>query len=144
MSRTTRFCSTAMFLVSAAGAAMAQMAGGGMGGSGASSGTMSGAMSAQMMGGQMMKADMMSGLAGTMMQMDQMMQKVAGRMGQPMDMKAMMACSGTLNDLSGMMKELSVQMRVGKMDPALVKRMNARMAAMSRSLDASIPADRSK
>jgi hypothetical protein len=133
-----------MFLASAAGVALAQMAGGGMGGSGTSSGMMSAAMGAQMMGGQMMKADMMSGLAGTMMQMDQMMQKMAGRLRQPMDRKAMRAISGALADLSGMMKELSSQMGSGKMDPDLVERMNVRMAALGRSLDATLPADRTK
>ena len=139
MSRYTRFLATTGFMTCAAGAALAQMAGGGMGGTGTSSSMMSGAMGAQMMGGQMMKADMMSGMVGTMIQMNQIMEKMAGRMSVAMDMRTMTNMSDAMDDMSGMMKEMATQMRSGRMDPALMTRMNARMAAMNKALDASEP-----
>jgi len=136
MSRPVRFLTTAMFIACSAGAAMAQMSGGGMGGSGSTSSMMSGAMSAQMMGGQMMKSDMMSGMAGTMLQMQQVMEKMAGSMGQAMDTKKMSSLSDSMDDLAGMMTDMAARMRSGKMDDAMLARMNARMAAMNKVLDA--------
>ncbi len=135
MSLNIRFLSTATLIACSAGAAMAQMAGGDMGGSSPTTGMMSGSMSAQMMGGQMMKSDMMSGMAGTMLQMQQIMEKMSGSMSQAMDMKKMSSLSDSMDDLAGMMKDMAARMRSGRMDAAALARMNARMAAMNKALD---------
>ncbi len=138
MSRATRFLTTAVFIAFSAGAAMAQMPGGGMGGSGSSTTMMPASMGRQMMGGEMMKSSMTGGMTGTMLQMQQIMEKMAGSMGQAIKRKQMSSLSDSMDDLAGMMKEMAARMRNGKMDEAMLARMNARMAAVSKVLDAPV------
>lgn len=135
MSLTFRSLTTTALLACSCGAAMAQMSGGGMGGSGSSAGMMSGSTSGQMMSGQMMQSSMMGGMAGTMLQMQQIMEKMAGNMGQAMDMKKMSNLSDSMDDLAGMMKDMAARMRSGRMDEATLERMNARMVATNKTLE---------
>jgi hypothetical protein len=136
MSRTTRLLTTAAFIAGTAGAAMAQMAGGGMTGQGAKPGTMTSQMGSRMMGGQMMQAEMMHGMVGTMTQMNQIMERMAGSMGQGMDMRTLAGMSRMMEDMAGMMKEMAARMRDGKMSEAMLKRMNERMASMTKAMAA--------
>ena len=135
MSRTTRFLSTSAFLAFTAGAAMAQMAGGGMNGSSPTGSMMSGRMGAQMMGSQMMTTEMMHGMAGTMTQMHQIMETMAGAMGPAVDMKTLSGMSTVMDDMAGMMKDMAARMRAGQMDEAMLKRMNARLTDMARTAE---------
>lgn len=134
MSSTTRFLTTAAFIACTAGAAMAQMAGGGMTGSGTKPGMMTSQMGSQMMGSQMMTTEMMHGMAGTMTQMHQIMETMAGAMGPAMDLKTMTGMSTVMDDMAGMMKDMASRLRNGQMDEAMLKHMNARMATMTRTM----------
>ncbi|WP_243317110.1 hypothetical protein [Geothrix paludis] len=144
MSRTTRFLSTSAFLAFTTGAAMAQMAGGGMNGGTSSGSMMTGQMGAQMMGSQMMTAEMMHGMAGTMTQMHQIMETMAGAMGPAMDMKTMSGMSTVMDDMAAMMKDMAARMRAGQMDEAMLKRMNTRMADMAKTAEGFRPKGASK
>ena len=135
MSRTTRFLSTSAFLAFAAGTAMAQMAGGGMNGGSPSRSMMSGQMGAQMMGSQMMTTEMMHGMAGTMTQMHQIMETMAGAMGPAMDMKTMSGMSAVMDDMAATMKDMAARMRTGQMDESMLKRMNAHLADMAKTAE---------
>lgn len=135
MSRTTRFLTTSALLAFAAGTAMAQMAGGGMSGGTTSGRMMSGQMGAQMMGSQMMTTEMMHGMAGTMTQMHQIMETMAGAMGPAVDMKSMSGMSVVMDDMAAMMKDMAARMRTGQMDEAMLKRMNARLAGLAKTAE---------
>jgi hypothetical protein len=135
MNRTQCIASTIALTLLSTGFAMAQMPGGGMPG-GTNPTMMGGQMGSQMMSGQMMKAEMMRGMVGTMNQMHQMMEKMAGAMGQSqgMDMKAVADMSKMMDDMAVMMKNMAARMRDGHMDAAVLKNMNDRLAGMSKSL----------
>lgn len=144
MSRTTRILSTSAFLAFAAGSAMAQMAGGGMNGGSPSGSMMSGQMGAQMMGSQMMTTEMMHGMAGTMTQMHQIMETMAGAMGPAMDTKTLSGMSSVMDDMATMMKDMAARMRAGQMDAAMLKRMNARLADLAKTAEGFQPKGASK
>ena len=120
----------------AAGFVLAQAPGGNMMG-GTNNNMMGGTQGSQAMAGQMMNPEMMRGLSGTMTQMHQMMQQMAGTMkdhGHGMGPKSMADMSKMMDDMGGMMQNMAAGMRDGKMDHAMFKTMNEQMDAMGKSM----------
>jgi len=98
---------------------------------------MEGKKGSQMMTMPMMNPEMMRGMCGTMNQMHQMMQQMAGTLehhGHSMDMKSMDEMAKMMADMGGMMHNMATHMRDGKMDAAMLKTMKEQMDTMGKSL----------
>lgn len=125
-------------LVSAltAGVVLAQAPGGNMMG-GTNNNMMGGTQGSQAMAGQMMNPEMMRGLSGTMTQMHQMMQQMAGTVehhGRGMGPQSMADMSKMMEEMGGMMQNMAAGMREGKIDHGMFKTMNEQMDVMGKSI----------
>lgn len=122
-------------LMLGSGFLFAQSMGGGMSGGGKGS-MMAGQMGAGMMGGQMMKAEMMAGMMGTVNQMHQLMQQMSKNMQGDLGPAQTLRMAQTMEDLSGMMKNLAAQCRTGKIDEGQLKSMDQKLSKLKVSLEA--------
>lgn len=90
------------------------------------------------MGGQMMSEDMMHDMSEMMKQMNSMMQKLS----HPMEHMTvtehaqMQRMAQIMRDMAAEMNEMATHMEKGSMDRATVKKMQERMKAMDREIDA--------
>lgn len=133
-----QYMAATLFGMLATGFAMAQMPGEGGRPGGSNTNFMVGEHGAQMMGEGMMRSEMLHGMVGTMSQMQDIMQKMAGTVGQgPLgaNAKSMTDMSTQMQDMAGMMKNMATHLRGGKMDQAMLKDMNERLKTMGKALE---------
>ena len=144
MTTQRKHLTTLLISVLATGFVLAQAPGGNMmGGSnnsmmgGTNNNMMGGSQGSQAMAGQMMNPEMMRGLSGTMTQMHQMMQQMAGTVehhGRGMGPQSMADMSKMMEEMGGMMQNMAAGMREGKIDHGMFKTMNEQMEVMGKSI----------